>query len=43
MNDELAAIPGKYEDLVGNLREKYGIAKHEAKQQVDEFKKTIGN
>jgi len=39
MNDELAAIAGKYEDRVGRLQEKYGIAKEEAKRRVDEFKK----
>jgi uncharacterized protein YjbJ (UPF0337 family) len=38
MNDELAAIFGQYEELVGRLQEKYGIAKEEAKQQVDLFK-----
>jgi len=41
MNDELAAIAGKHEQLVGILQEKYGIAKEEAKRQVSEFKKTI--
>lgn len=38
MNDELAAILGKYEELVGKLQEKYGIAKDEAKHRVDEYK-----
>ena len=38
MNDDLAAIAGKYEELVGKLQEKYGIAKTE----IDEFKKTSG-
>ena len=38
MNDDLAAIAGKYEELVGKLQEKYGIAKGE----IDEFKKTSG-
>jgi uncharacterized protein YjbJ (UPF0337 family) len=42
MNDELAAIAGKHEQLVGILQEKYGIAKEEAKRQVEEFKKNIG-
>ncbi len=42
MNDELAAIAGKHEQLVGMLQEKYGIAKEESRQQVDEFKKIIG-
>jgi uncharacterized protein YjbJ (UPF0337 family) len=41
MNDELAAIAGKYEELVGKLQERYGIAKEEAKRQGDEFKQTI--
>lgn len=41
MNDELAAISGKYEELVGKLQEKYGIAKEEANQQVGLFKKTV--
>ena len=38
MNDELSAILGKYEELVGRLQEKYGIAKDEATHQVDEYK-----
>jgi uncharacterized protein YjbJ (UPF0337 family) len=42
MNDDLAAIAGKYEELVGRLQERYGIAKEEANQQVKDFKKTIG-
>jgi len=41
MNDELAAISGKQEQLVGMLQEKYGIAKEDAKRQVDEFKTSI--
>jgi uncharacterized protein YjbJ (UPF0337 family) len=41
MNDELAAIAGRYEDLVGRLQERYGIAREESNQQVRDFKKTI--
>jgi uncharacterized protein YjbJ (UPF0337 family) len=41
MNDELAAIAGKYEELVGRLQVKYGIAKEEAKGHVDEFKSMV--
>jgi len=41
MNDELAAIAGKYEELVGRLQESYGIAKDEARVRVNEFKKTV--
>jgi uncharacterized protein YjbJ (UPF0337 family) len=42
MNDELAAIAGKHEQLVGILQERYGIAKEEAKRQIDEFKNIVG-
>ncbi len=38
MNDELSAILGKYEELVGKLQEKYGIAKEEAGHRVNEYK-----
>ena len=38
MNDELSAILGRYEELVGKLQEKYGIAKDDAKHHVDEYK-----
>jgi len=41
MNDDLAAIAGKYEELVGRLQERYGIAKEEANQQVKDFRRTI--
>src|SRR3989304_5918195 len=41
MNDELAAIAGKHEQLVGILQEKYGVAKEEAKKHVDEFKHIV--
>ncbi len=42
MNDELAAIAGKHEQLVGILQERYGIAKEEARNHVDEFKRIVG-
>lgn len=42
MNDDLAAISGKYEEFVGRLQESYGIAKEESCQQVKDFKETIG-
>jgi len=41
MNDELAAIAGKYEELVGRLQERYGIASDKSKQQLDDFKKIV--
>ena len=43
MNDELAAISGKYEELVGRLQEKFGIAKDEAREQIEEYKKSINH
>lgn len=42
MNDELAAIAGKHEELVGKLQEKYGLAKEEARKQVEVLKGTVG-
>jgi uncharacterized protein YjbJ (UPF0337 family) len=42
MNDELSAILGKYEELVGKLQEKYGIARDEARHRVDEYKIIVG-
>jgi uncharacterized protein YjbJ (UPF0337 family) len=41
MNDELAAVAGRHEELVGILQEKYGVAKEEARRKVDEFKKHV--
>jgi Uncharacterized protein conserved in bacteria len=41
MNDELAAIAGKYEEVVGKLQESYGIAKDEATMRVSDFKRTV--
>ena len=41
MNDELAAIAGRYEELVGRLQEKYGIASEHSKRQVDDFRKVV--
>lgn len=41
MNDELAAIAGKYEELVGRLQEKYGIASENSKRQIGDLKKLV--
>jgi uncharacterized protein YjbJ (UPF0337 family) len=41
MNDELAAIAGKYEELVGKLQERYGIVSEESKRQVYDLKKVV--
>jgi uncharacterized protein YjbJ (UPF0337 family) len=42
MNDELAAIAGKYEELVGRLQEKYGIASENSRRQLEDLKKLVG-
>lgn len=34
---DLDSIAGKQTELIGKLQEKYGIAKEEAKRQVDDF------
>jgi uncharacterized protein YjbJ (UPF0337 family) len=41
MNDELAAIAGKYEALVGELQERYGIAREEARGHAALYKDTV--
>ena len=41
MNDELAAIAGKYEALVGELQERYGKAKEEARGHAAAHKETV--
>jgi len=41
MNDELAAIAGKYEELVGRLQEKYGIASDNSTRHLDDLSKLV--
>jgi uncharacterized protein YjbJ (UPF0337 family) len=41
MSDDLAAIAGKYEELVGRLQERYGIASENSRRQVDDFRKIV--
>jgi uncharacterized protein YjbJ (UPF0337 family) len=41
MNDELAAIAGKHEELVGRMQERYGIASDKAKRQADEYRNIV--
>jgi uncharacterized protein YjbJ (UPF0337 family) len=40
-DDDLVAIDGKREQLLGKLQEKYGIAKEEAEKQMDGFLEKI--
>ncbi len=39
--DDFDFIAGKREELIGRLQERYGIAKEQAEEQVDEFEKSI--
>lgn len=39
-DDDLDVIDGKREQLVGQVQERYGIAKEEAERQVREFEST---
>lgn len=36
-NDDLDVIEGNREQLVGKIQERYGIAKDEARRQVDDW------
>lgn len=36
-DDDVMAVNGKKEQLVGKIQERYGIAKDAAEKQVDEF------
>jgi uncharacterized protein YjbJ (UPF0337 family) len=36
-DDDLVAINGRREQLVGKVQERYGLAKEAAEKQVDEF------
>jgi uncharacterized protein YjbJ (UPF0337 family) len=40
-DDDLTVISGKKEQLVGKLQQRYGMAKDQAEQQVDEFTRTL--
>lgn len=40
MNDDLAAISGKYEELVGRIQEAYGRAREEARRQAARYRDT---
>ncbi len=40
-DDDLQAAEGNSEYLVGKVQERYGVARDEAKAQVEEFKQSI--
>jgi uncharacterized protein YjbJ (UPF0337 family) len=41
-DDDMQAIAGKKDKLIGRIQERYGIAKQKAAEQVDEFMRTLG-
>jgi uncharacterized protein YjbJ (UPF0337 family) len=40
-NDDLDVIEGKRTELVGRLQQRYGVAKDQAENQVDDWLKTV--
>ncbi|KTG17556.1 MULTISPECIES: CsbD family protein [unclassified Guyparkeria] len=40
-DDDLAEAEGHRDYLIGKIQERYGIAKDEARQQLDEFEKNL--
>jgi uncharacterized protein YjbJ (UPF0337 family) len=40
-NDDLDTISGQRQQLVGRIQERYGIAKEDAEEEVDEFVKGL--
>ena len=40
-DDDITAIDGKRQQLVGRIQERYGIAKDEAEKQADSFVKAL--
>jgi len=36
-DDDLTAVEGERDKLVGKIQERYGVAKEEAERQVDEY------
>jgi uncharacterized protein YjbJ (UPF0337 family) len=41
-DDEIEALDGTREKMVGKIQQKYGVAKEEAEKQVDEWTKSHG-
>lgn len=40
-DDDIDKLEGNTEALIGKVQERYGIARDEAKQQVEQFKQSI--
>ena len=41
VDDDLTAISGKRDQLVGKLQERYGMARDQAEKQIDEFTRSL--
>ncbi|CAN5671841.1 CsbD family protein [soil metagenome] len=41
-DDDLQAIDGKEDQLVGRLQEKYGYSRERAQQEADDFERNMG-
>jgi uncharacterized protein YjbJ (UPF0337 family) len=41
-DDDIEALDGNREKMVGKIQQKYGLAKEEAEKQVDEWTKSHG-
>lgn len=40
-DDDLDVVQGKREELIGKVQEKYGMAREQAEQEVDEFGRSL--
>ncbi len=38
-DDDLARVEGNYDQLVGRIQQRYGVAREEAERQVEEWRK----
>jgi uncharacterized protein YjbJ (UPF0337 family) len=42
-DDDLVAVAGKRDQLLGKLRERYGYGKEQAERELDEFTKNLSS
>lgn len=42
-DDDMTAIAGKRDQLVGKVQERYGVAREKAEEQVSKFEKTCSS
>lgn len=41
-DDDLQAIDGKKDQLIGRLQERYGYTREKAQQEADDFERSLG-